>query len=252
MIAAIRAEFRKLLTVRSTYVITGLTLVGVALLAYFVLGRDQEAFSADSPRMLYDSIYTSIGVFATFSTIVAILLVTHEYRYNTIMHTLTLSNSRLRIVIAKAAVLIAYTLVVGLAVAGVGYFMTKVGLASAGAQLAPQELPLWSTFWQLGAYTIGYTLSGVVLGLLIRGVVGAIVVYFMTPVAEQLLGLVLKENTKYLPFQALEKVAGTATEQMSPVAGGDLSHAAALGVFSIYLAVGLVVATVLFIRRDAS
>lgn len=253
MFATLKSEFRKLVTVRSTYILTALVLVGAMLLSYFIFGREQEAFASTNPLFLRDAMYTMLGVFATFSAIVAILLVTHEYRYNLISYTLTAASRRTKVFAAKAIVLIGYTLVIGAVVAAIGYFGAKTGVASTGAVLAPQDIPVWTTIWQFGAYAVGYTLVGFVLGLLLRSVVGAIVLFFMFPIAEQMMGLLLKENTKYLPFQALERIGATPGSQMAgPATSGDLTSLAALGVFAIYLAIAGIVALILFVRRDAN
>lgn len=248
MLATLKSEFRKLLSIRSTYILTSLVFVGTALIAYFLLGREQEAFAATNPNMLYDSVYTVIGLFATFSAIIGILHITHEYRYSTINYTLTASRSRLRVILAKTTVLTTYALVVGAIVAFLGYFLAKAGLASVDATLVSQQTDWWAAAWQLGAYTIGYTLVGLLLGLLLRSVVGAIVVFFLFPVVEQMLSLLLKENTKFLPFNALEAVAATTQFRSAEM----LTHTAALGVFALYFVGISIIATILFVRRDAS
>lgn len=255
MFATLKSEFLKLITVRSTYILTSLVFVGVFLLSYFVFGREQDAMFAGvgNPLFLRDTMYAMIGVFATFAAIIAILLVTHEYRYNTISYTLTATARRLKVLSAKKIVLIGYTVVVGALVALIAYIGAKAGVSSTGAELVPQSIPVWETIWQFGAYVIAYSMIGFVLGLLLRGVVGAIVIFFMFPIAEQMLSLVLKDNTKYLPFQALERVAATPGSVVSgATAGGELTSLAALGVVALYLVVVGTIATVLFIRRDAN
>jgi ABC-2 type transport system permease protein len=248
MLATLKSEFRKLLTIRSTYILTSLVIVAVGLIAYFLLGREQEAIGATNPSFLYDAMYTSLAFFATFSTIVAILHMTHEYRYSTIGYTLTASRSRVRVIAAKAIVLVSYALIGGAIVAVLGALLAKAGAESNGIALAAQTVDLWTIVWQLGAYVVGYTLVGLLLGMLVRSVVGAIVIFFTFPIAEQMLTLLLKENTKYLPFHSLDSIAATAQFQVS----GALTHPAALGVFSLYFAVIGLIAIVLFVRRDAN
>lgn len=253
MFATLKSEFRKLVTVRSTYILTALVLVGAFLLSYFVFGREQEALAATNPLFLRDSMHMVIGIFVTISAIIAILLTTHEYRYGTIAYTLTAANRRTKVVASKALVLIGYTLVIGALVSAIGYFGAKAGVASTGADLVAQQIPVWETIWQFGAYAISYTLVGLILGLLLRSVVAAIVILFMFPVVEQMLSLLLKDNTKYLPFQSLERIAATPnSSMMGGVAGGDLTNLAALGVFAIYLVVIGTLAVVLFVTRDSN
>lgn len=102
MLAALKSEFRKFLTVRSTYIVTGLIIAAVAFFSIYVFGYQFGIATPDNPRYLYDVIYNVIGIFVTFSAILAILLVTHEYRYNTINYTLTSSRSRVKVLLSKA------------------------------------------------------------------------------------------------------------------------------------------------------
>src|ERR1700744_3733974 len=100
MIATLKAEFRKLLTVRSTYVITGLVLVLVIFVAFYVEGWRLDSAGLRDPTQLAGDV-TGALMITVFGAIVAILLMTHEYRYNTIMYTLTSSNSRSKVFISK-------------------------------------------------------------------------------------------------------------------------------------------------------
>lgn len=250
MLATLKSEFRKLLSIRSTYILTSVVIVAVGLISYFLLGREQEAMAASSSLFMYDVMYTSVAFFATFATIIAILHMTHEYRYSTIGYTLTASRSRVRVIVAKAIVLMSYALVGGTVVAVLGGFLAKAGIESTGVSVAAQTVGLWTTVWQLGAYVIGYTLVGLLLGMLVRSVVGALVIFFTFPIVEQMLTLLLKDNTKYLPFHSLDSIASTAGQAYT--APGALSNPAALGVFALYFAATSLVAIVLFVRRDAN
>lgn len=249
MLATLKSEFRKLLSVRSTYILTSLVIVAVGLIAYFLLGREQEAMGATNPLFLYDAMDTAVSFFATFATIVAILHMTHEYRYSTIGYTLTASRSRVRVIVAKTIVLVSYALVGGALVAVLGGLLAKAGVESNGLTLAAQTIDLWPIIWQLGSYVIGYTLIGLLLGMLVRSVVGAIVIFFTFPIVEQMLTLLLKDNTKFLPFRSLEQIAASTQFGTS---GQALTNAAALGVFALYFAVIGMIAMVLFVRRDAN
>lgn len=248
MLATLKSEFRKLLSIRSTYILTTLVLVAAALISYFLLGRQQEELAASNPNILYDAVYMMLALFTTFSAIIAILHITHEYRYSTIGYTLTASKSRLRVIFAKVVVLVTYGLVVGAAVALVSYFGAQAGLLSTGAQIVSQQTDWWTALWRLSAYVVGYTMVGLLLGLLVRSVVGAIVIFFTFPIAEQMMGLLLKDNTKYLPFESLEAIAAT-----SQFRGAEmLSYTSAIGIFAIYFAVTALIATMSFVRRDAN
>lgn len=252
MIPTLKSEFRKFLTVRSTYIVTGLVLILIPFLSVYIFGYENAARKPDSPDFILDSIYTMLSTFVTFSTILAILLVAHEYRYNMITYTLTSSRSRLRVLLAKAIVMLVYATVIGLVVALLAYVGTRLGASLAGHSVAPQHLPIGDMVWQFGANVWGYTLAGLIIALLIRGVVGSVVVFFLVPTAEGILSLLLKSDAKYLPFRALDAIAATPQPEVAGMGIEVLSHGAALTVFMVYLVVFGTAAVVMFIRRDAN
>lgn len=248
MIASLKAEFRKLLTVRSTYFITGLVVIIASLLSFFAFGYKAESQALQNPGFTHELLYNALGLFVTFATILTILMVAHEYRYNTIAYTFTLARSRLKVLLSKIVVMLTYTTVVGIGILAIAYSMSQFGLSLKGAELVPQQLPT-EIIWQFFAYAWGYILTGVSIAVLIRSLVGSVVAFFLIPTAEQILSLILKSNTKFLPFRSLEAVAAT----NAPVEiGANLGHAAALGIFGIYLVIFGALATWLFVHRDAN
>lgn len=248
MFATLKSEFRKLLTVRSTYLITAFVFIIVSLISFFGFGYKAEAAALASPDFVREMLYGMLSLFVTFATVITILLVVHEYRYNTINYTFTLARHRLRVLVSKVIVALSYTTVVGLAVLGTAYGMSQLGLQLKDATLVSQSLPT-GIIWQFAAYTWGSILVGAIIGVIVRGMVGSIVAFFLIPTVEQVASVLLKGNTKYLPFRSLESIAASSTP--SPL-GESLTHTAALGIFSIYLLSFGALAVWLFINRDAS
>ena len=249
MLSVLKSEFRKLLTIRSTYLVTLGTLALAALLNF--IAAQQQGSSIMTPFYMHDTaIFLGIDLFATFAAIVAILHVAHEYRYNTITYTLTIVNRRIKVFLAKTTVIIAYSLLIGALVVLVSYWAAKWGFAVKHVTVVAQHLAMWPLIWQSAAYILGNSLIAMLLALLIRSLVGAIVAYFFLPVIEQLLALLMHDNVKYLPFNTLNQVGVTST------AGPGIKHALspihALGLLAIYLVVLYAVTLVLFIRRDAN
>ncbi|MEK7152494.1 MAG: hypothetical protein AAB834_00975, partial [Patescibacteria group bacterium] len=116
-----------------------------------------------------------------------------------------------------------------------------------GNELATQQFFFGEVIWRLAFYLWAYAMTGLLLGVLFRHVVGALVTLFLVPTTvEPLLGLLLKENTKYLPFSALDQVISNG--MLSSV----LAHNKAALLFGAYLAVGWIIAWFLFLRRDAN
>lgn len=246
MIPTLKAEVRKLLTVRSTYVLTAVALAFVVFYAGYIEGwhlagadlRNTGLFTSDVVGAL-----TSLPM--VFGAIVAILLMTHEYRYNTIMYTLTASNSRSKVLLSKLLVISGFALLLTAMVGALSPAMSYVGVHLHGHVLVAQNVDYHSLIWRALFNGWAYVTAALLLAVLIRNQIGAIVSLFAVPIAEQVLGLMLKDNAVYLPFSALNAT-------LSKPLHGNISYQRAALVFAIYLAVGWVVAWVLFLKRDAT
>lgn len=242
MVAILKAEFRKLLTVRSTYFISFFAIALSIFLSFYLSGWRASPADVLSPSYLQNVMGTVISLLPSFGALVAILLIAHEYRYNTIMYTLTSSNSRSKVLIAKLITVTAYVLVL----VGVGVVLSAlamyIGLNLKGITLADQVVYWKDLMWQGLYYAWANVAFGLLLGFLFRHVVGAMAVYFLLPTIEPLLAMLLRDNAKYLPMTALNSVTQP----------GDLSPGKAALVFGIYLAIGWIVAWILFVRRDAN
>ncbi|MDB5186247.1 MAG: hypothetical protein JWL85_770 [Candidatus Saccharibacteria bacterium] len=240
MIPLLRSEFRKLFTIRSTYIISGIALLLITFISFYVMGYKGVA---ENPELLMSAARVPTHVIAVLISIVAILLMTHEYRYNTIMYTLTSSNSRSKVLLAKILVVSTYVLAFTAFAIVYSIVMARIGVMVKGVPLVPQQMYYWDVIWKSLFYVWANAMTGLLFAALFRHVVGAIVAIFVIPsTVEPLLGLVLKENTKYLPFTALEQVN----------MGAALSPGKGAAIFLIYLAAGWIVAWVLFLKRDAN
>ncbi len=251
MITTLKSEFRKLLTIRSTYFVSGFVLLVVAFFSVYVFGYKQAAGIPTDANFMSQVIYSMLGTFAIFATITAILIVAHEYRYNMILYSLTAARSRLRVLATKVVVALAYAAVMGTAVVTLTYFGTKLGLSLKDITLVPQNFDLSILGPQWLAYIWGYALTGIILAVIIRGLVGSIVAFFLIPTIENILSLLLKGNTRYLPFRALDAISSTQVAETIP-GSPNLSHMTAFLVTLGYLGVFGLIACLLFTRRDAS
>jgi len=260
MMAALKAEFRKLLTVRSTYVIA---LVAFALLAFvsvYVEGYKNGITTTLQGGSLFlaGSIVQHSSLLSIFGAIVALLLATHEYRYNIIMYTLTLARRRSGVLVAKIVAVATYVLVLSLAGGLVGLAGMLIGLHFSGYSLPPQDISLLTYLAKMLVYCEGWGLAGLLLGVLLRNQVAALAVLFIVPgTVEGLLGLLLKEHSVYLPFSALSQVISPpvlqgAVPRMAEPAQITLSPIAGALVFAAYLVVAWAIAWFLFLRRDAN
>jgi len=81
----------------------------------------------------------------------------------------------------------------------------------------------------------------------LRNQIGAIVTFLLVPlIGENILMALLKNSGQYLPFTALQSVSAPTT------LGNHVTSAHEVLVVLVYVSVGLVVGSVLFIRRDAN
>jgi len=248
MIPILKAEFRKLLTVRSTYVILAIALLLVMLFAGFVEGVKGQTVNLLHNSGLLASESTNAIVFTGMVVAFAgLLLVGHEYRYNTIMYTLASSNRRYKILLAKFVAVSVFSIAASLFLIFFSPLCTILGAHLAGKQIGPQAFNVWSVVWHCILCGWGYSLYAFILVSIMRSQIGAIVTFLLIPmIGENILGLLLKGNVKYLPFNALQSIA------VPTSLGNHTTSMHAVGVVAVYVAVGMLVSAVLFARRDAN
>lgn len=253
MLATLKAEFAKLLTVRSTYFLSLLALFIVGSLAFYngfhSLGSilTQHGSVMPQPDFIKNFMFGMIQLVTIIASIVAILLLAHEYRYNTINYTLTSSNSRSKVIFAKALVVSVYSVVFTVISIAVAFGLIYLGAAIGGNHVGVQDYHFWQMLGQLLFAAWGSVMFALILATIIRNLVGSIVAVLFIPTVEQILGsIVLKGgNVGYLPFTALTRV--TPFEGMP-----GFSVEKSIMIVLVYVVVFGVVAWYLFRRNDAS
>jgi ABC-2 type transport system permease protein len=249
MMSNLKAEFRKVFSVRSTYVILLIVLALEILFAFYVSGWRINSQDLHNPTTLSNDITSAVATVSIFAALIATLLMTHEYRYNTIMYSLTLSKSRSRVLLAKILVISAFAIIFTFIAGALSPLLSILGIHAHHLKLVPQTIPYGSLVWHSLFYGWGYAMAGLLIAALIRNQIGAIVTLFIAPdTVEGVLSLLLKKNTVYLPFSSLHTVIGqgmgTYINSITP------THAAM--VFMGYLVGGWLIAWILFLRRDAN
>jgi hypothetical protein len=242
---AIKAELRKLFTVRSTYILLGLCLGLEVLFAFYGDGIKATSASLHSPDMLAHEVTQAVSALATIIALVGVLLVTHEYRYNTIMYTLTSSNRRAKILLAKLLVITLFAMMAAVIFGFLSPVFADLGLHIKGHQLVHQTFPVWNLLWRAVFVGWGFSMLALIIAFIIRVQIGAFVaVFLISGTVEPLLGLLLKQNQDYLPFTALSSIL----EHKS----ADISPGRAALVAALYIVIGWIVAGILFLQRDAN
>jgi ABC-2 type transport system permease protein len=251
MITTLRSEFRKLYSVRSTYWITGIVLILIILLAGYG-GGYKEAKNA-TPFVFSESLGIITVTFSLFVAVVGVLLMAHEYRYNTIIYTLMNSNSRTKVLISKIIAVVVYALIFTALVMGAALGSLALGAQLAGHPLPHQEVNYLLFFVKAFFYFSGFALVGLLFATLIRNLVASVVALFILPnLVETLANLLLKKDSVYMPFSALNQVITTVPpEDVGPFVAGSLSPLKGAIVFLIWLVAGWLITWALFLRRDA-
>ena len=246
MIDAIRSEFRKLFTVRTTYIYILFAMLIVALFAGFGEGFKASPALLKNPGLLASEVTNAVGFVGIFAALAGLLLLAQEYRFNTIMYTLTASNSRTKVLVAKVFVVSIFAIGFTLLIGAFSPLCTLIGIHLQGSELVPQTLYYNDLLWRCLFYGWAYSMIALAIAAIVRHLVGSIVALLVFPaVVENILSLLLKGNDQYLPFRALGSVVGMGMP-------GSLSPGKAAVTVGIYLVVLWLVAWVLFLRRDAN
>lgn len=272
MNSAIKAEFKKLLTVRTTYGLMLIFLLLSGFFSFYVHGyRDSQAqnliLSGNSPidqaraaLFAASSINQIANVVAVAGSLIALLLLAHEYRYNTIVYTLTAANRRSKVLAAKIIAVLGLVLVYSVVATAVSLILVYLGAAAAGHSLPAQDISFWTFFAKSVFFCEAFAMAALLFVTLIRNQIGAIAALLILPnTVEGLLTLLLKNNAVYLPFTALQQVVqgptiknAVAAHPARDAANGFLSAPRGALVFLCYLVVAWIIAWYLFLRRDAN
>lgn len=307
MMPSLRSELRKLLTVRSTYILIASTFALIALFTYFgtsatsyeeatCLDTGEVIYSADKqdPRLLEagpeeicggEVSYTSrvsndlpkeellfnlqetVPLVATFVGIIVILLMAHEFRYFTINHTLTASNSRSRVLLSKLIISIGFSLAITVLAIGFSVLVTQIAIILKDLNLPAQDYDWPYIIMRHLGYVLAYSLFSLGVITLIRNLTAGILATFLLSTFDGIIGYLLStrdiEPTKALPFSALERFGSVASDITAGgvdvaerfggmTSGGPATVLESLAVVCVYLLGLWIAAWLLFLHRDAS
>lgn len=263
MIAALRYEWVRLTTVRSTWICLVLTFLGVAFLAWavatpFYSNYDDAGNPLGEPSVAwYDAFSGPLLFTAILASVVAAQNIGQEYRFGLIRLTLTAFPQRGQILAAKAA----FVVLVAVVFTAVSYAASWVGVTIRGYPTPPADAtPVDSTYllrglvflvlWSLSAWALAGITRQTALGIAVPIVSGLVV--------EQIIGGVLSTKVPWLqdvlPWSNAARWSMTSPEP--PVPPDPTFHFpptgwAAVGVFTVWVVVFVALEIVSFVRRDA-
>lgn len=242
MKSAIKAELRKLLSIRSTYFIAGFSTLLVAFLSFYARGI-KSITPVSNTGEIADTSMIAVSVVGIILAIAATLLVTHEYRYNTVTYTLTAAHRRNEMLLSKVVAVTVFSLAMCIFIAILAPILHVIGWKIQGISYVQQQLPVLSILWKVALVGWGYSMYALIIAFIARSVVVSAVALFLLPsTIENLLGILLKTNQAYLPFTALNSI----------MQRGAISQGAAAFTVLGYIATGLVISWYLLNRRDAN
>jgi ABC-2 type transport system permease protein len=261
---ALRYEWMRLRTLRSTWWLTGLSLLVAGLLGLGALGLKGPVHVQDYGDILTGGGGGAILLVSILLSIIGVFAIGHEYRYGTIRPTLSALPRRSDVLAAKVIVVTAYVFVVALICVVLRYLIAVLILGHRLLDLGLFPSPMARVWIGSIVYTVIFTLVGLALAGLFRNIPAAIVTVIVLPLIVEnilrgLLGLhvfhAIRGFAKVLPFFAGSQIlrygapgtngnsTGTGHATPSPVDG--------LLIFIAFLVIVLGLSWVLFEKRDA-
>ncbi len=232
------SELLKLTSVKTTWI---LALAGLALVAvgagFFVFESEMSgAFTGTDGQVA--AAVDQIGGWSVFVLLIALLLVTTEFRHGTIGRALQLNPSRTALLVSKAGIAIAYALlffVLGLVIVGLMVVVTGESL-SFGTQTR-------DALWQ-GPVGLALTgVFGVALGALLRSQVVAVSLTLVWLfLGETVINQFSPAIGRWLPFQALNSLF-LSEEAMAGIPEGMVQPLEPFTALAVFIGYRLVIAT---------
>ncbi len=209
MMNAVRAEWIKLRTIRSTWVLLIVSIVltvGFAVLLGFVAERGGGGQRGDGgPEPTVETILVGFAIATLLVGVVSVLLATGDFRF-TIRQTLAAEPRRLRVMAAKAMVVTLASTIIGAVMIALAVGIGSLIFKSRSMSLSFKD-DGWSTIIGSLLYLILFSLAGLAIGLLLRHSAGAIVLLLLLPLlVEPILGALSRNYfswmLRWLPFTA--------------------------------------------------
>jgi ABC-2 type transport system permease protein len=250
-----RSEVAKILTLRSTAITLGVTVVATLLVTGLVahgnLGHGHwyyVGFDATQQSMI------GMVVACLTGGVFGALLITGEHSSGTIRTTLAATPRRGVLLATKIGVTALATLVFCELLSFVSFFLGQAILSSGGAPSANLGSPgALRAVCMTGVFVACIALMSFGLGLIFKSTAAAIAAFvgvvFVLPLV---MNGIDEHLTRYLPTFILTNSV-TATVNRGAGEGGlrALSPAVGLGLMALYAAIALVIGSALFTRRDA-
>lgn len=264
MTDALRYEWVRLRTLRSTYWLTGIALLVAGLLALPALSLTSNTDHPVLTQEDYGDIITGGGggaifLISIFLGLLGVFAIGHEYRYGTIRPTLCAIPRRSTLMAAKMILVLGWVLVVGVAAQALRFLICWLILGSkwTAGPFDGVNPRLW--VGSIG-YMIVFALIGLALSGLFRSMPAAIVTLIVMPlIAENLIHGLLTIHAlrsargigKILPFSNGAQIMSYPTPGGRGLTGQLVGPWAGAAIFVGFLCILMALTWSLFERRDA-
>jgi ABC-2 type transport system permease protein len=249
-----RMEWHKLRTIRSTWLIVAVFVVGMIGLSVLALSHEGYAQMSSADRASFDptrdSTFTGLLLGQLLAGVLGVLTVTAEFSSGMIRATFAVVPRRRLVLAAKAAVLGAVMLAAGEFLAFAAFFAGQASLQAPAPQAALGQPGALRAVLMAGAYPALIALIGLGVGAIIRHTAGAmcvVLLLFLLPLLIAPLGTSTQDDVvRFLPEQ-IAALSLTATRPVPPA----LSPPIAFGLLCAYAAAALAAGAWALTRRDA-
>lgn len=219
MIALLRSEVRKVLTIRLWW---GMLLGSMAFAALSVIAQIATNGLKNNPALPLTTSVTQRSIFASaisgyiFSVVVGIILITTEYRHFTSRPTFLLEPRRARVIAAKLVVAAGVGLLYGIACVAVSVAITVPWLSAKGVTIDWAANGLIVVMLGAVGVVAIFAVVGVGIGVMFRNQISAVITtlaYLF--VVEPLVAVIpiIKEGYRFLPGASADALTGVARNQ---------------------------------------
>jgi len=200
-----RAELRKLITARSTWLLLAIAqLIVVAGVSGLMLQRDDPA-SDDAQR----GAIAHVGLVALFGLLIGILAVAGEYRHRTITDTFLARPHRDRVVLSKLVVAAGAGAVLGVVASATALITDAIWLAAKVLSIDLASGVLWRTVAGGIGWNIAFAAIGVGVGALITNLSAAVAAALgWLALVEGIVGELIGDASRWLPFALGQALVG--------------------------------------------
>jgi ABC-type transport system involved in multi-copper enzyme maturation permease subunit len=249
---AVAAEWIKLRTLRSTWYVLAVTVLGLVVLAALsavgTVVDDSAPTDATGIGPLGGAL-AGIPLAELAVAVLGVLAVSGEYGSGLVRVTLAAIPRRWPVVVAKALVVAGAVFVSSLVAVAVAFATSALVLA---VEDVPTSLTAPGALRALLAgpvYLAGISALGVAFGWLLRSTAGALAGLFVVLYVLPIIGFIVPDEVSGAVVRLLPGNAGNAMMQLAP--SGLLSPGAGFALFTTYTVVTLAAGSLVLRRRDA-